>query len=85
MNLLNLPWQMLDRVLKKISDRVAGKPHGYLKNSYENLLEYYQNTPWKKDIRTFMTETKKRDMRRGTDCRNTFPRLFEELYAHAVE
>jgi MoaA/NifB/PqqE/SkfB family radical SAM enzyme len=79
MNLLNLPQAMLDRVFKKISSRLDLKPEGYLKNSYENLLAYYQNTPWQKDIKRFITETEIRDKRRGTNCESTFPVLFKEL------
>ena len=85
MNMLNLPKPMLDRVIQKICDRLEDKPSGYLKNSYENLLAYYRDTPWDKDLQGFMTETEIRDKRRGTDCRQVFPKLFEDLDANTLE
>jgi len=85
MNLLNLPQRMLDRVLHTLRDRIADKPTGYLKNSYENLLAYYTDTQWKKDIQNFLKETEIRDQRRGTDCRKTFPKLFQDLNANTLE
>ena len=81
MNTLNLPEHMLQRVYKIIRDRLDSGPIGYLKNSYENLLAYYQNTPWHKDINKFKEETEIRDRRRSTDCKKVFPKLFEELDA----
>jgi len=50
-----------------------------MKNSYENLIAYYDKTPWGKDINNFLKETKIRDARRGTDCFKTFPQLFKEI------
>ena len=85
MNLLNLPQRMLDQVLHTLRDRIADKPTGYLKNSYENLLAYYTDTQWKKDIQNFLKETEIRDQRRGTDCRKTFPKLFQDLNADTLE
>lgn len=85
MNVLNLPAPMLDKVKKKLSKRLESKPKGYLKNSYENLLAYYNNTPWQKDIKFFISQTEIRDRRRGTDCRGVFPELFKELDAYALE
>ena len=85
MNILNLPGVMLDKVVERINKRLDDKPNGYLKNSYENLLAYYSNTPWKKNIQDFLVETEIRDKRRGTDCRTTFPKLFEELDAYTLE
>lgn len=85
MNLLNLPQRMLDRVLQTLRNRIADKPTGYLKNSYENLLSYYTDTPWQKDIKDFLKETETRDQRRGTDCRKIFPKLFQELHVNTLE
>lgn len=85
MNMLNLPEPMLDEVKKKLLKRLESKPKGYLKNSYENLLTYYNNTTWQKDIKFFLSQTEIRDRRRGTDCRGTFPELFKELDAYTLE
>jgi hypothetical protein len=85
MNLLNLPQSMLDRVLHTLRDRIADKPTGYLKNSYENLLAYYTDTQWQRDIQDFLKETDIRDRRRGTDCKKIFPKLFQELHVNTLE
>lgn len=79
LNLLNLPSYMIDRVIKKIHRRLDEKPMGYLRNSYENLITYYSTTKWDKDISNFIEQTKIRDNRRGTNCFDIFPRLFEEI------
>ena len=84
MNLLNLPSPMIENVIKKIQSRLDDSPQGYLKNSYENLLSYYQNTPWDKDIKAFVDDADIRDRRRGLECRKVFPKLFEELQKHGA-
>jgi radical SAM protein with 4Fe4S-binding SPASM domain len=84
-NLLNLPEPMIDGVCKTLRERLDKKPQGYLKNSYENLLHYFKNTAWQKDIEKFVSETQTRDRRRGTNCRSVFPKLFEELDAYTLE
>lgn len=80
-NTLNLPDEQLRHVYDLLQERLDNKPAGFLKNSYENLLTYYQNTPWNKDIDSFFKETTVRDQRRGTNCREVFPKLFEVLDA----
>jgi radical SAM protein with 4Fe4S-binding SPASM domain len=84
LNMLNLPYKMLDQVIKKLRDQLELKPEGYLKNSYENLLAYYTTTSWDKNISEFYKQTKIMDQRRGNDCRKTFPLLFEELDAETL-
>ena len=84
-SLLNLPQPMIDDVCGMIQLQLDDKPEGCLKNSYENLLYYYKNTEWQKDIDFFLHKTKTRDERRGTDCRSVFPKLFKELDAHTLE
>jgi len=79
LNLLNLPEHMVQRVTERLQALLHLHPKGYLKNSYENLLEYYTNTAWEKNINGFIEQTKTRDFRRGTDCSSVFPQLFEEL------
>lgn len=79
LNLLNLPEAMVIKVIKNLRQRLDKSPMGYLKNSYENLIAYYDTTPWEKNINNFIKQTKIRDDRRGTDCIKTFPRLFEEI------
>lgn len=84
MNLLNLPEPMIENVIKKIQSRLDDSPQGYLKNSYENLISYYQNTQWDKDINAFIADADTRDRRRGLECREVFPKLFEELQKHGA-
>ena len=84
-NLLNLPQPMVEEVCGMLGKQLDAKPQGYLKNSYENLLQYFTTTPWPKDIFRFYTETQIRDKRRGTDCRSVFTKLFEELDANTLE
>lgn len=84
-SLLNLPQSMVDDVCNTLQSHLDAGARGYLKNSYENILYYFRNTAWNKDIGRFLSETKKRDDRRGTDCRSVFPKLFEELDAHTLE
>lgn len=84
LNLLNLPEAMVNKVIKNLRQRLDERPMGYLKNSYENLIAYYDTTPWEKNINNFIKQTKIRDDRRGTDCIKTFPRLFEEINADTL-
>lgn len=85
LNILNLPSPMINKVIEKIKNRLDANPEGYLKNSYENLLSYYTTTDWYSNIKEFITQTKIRDARRGTDCSKVFPRLFEELNVKGLE
>ena len=80
-NLLNLPESMINRVIRKLNNRLQDKPLGYLKNSYENLLSYYTSTHWQKDITKFLEVTKKQDARRKVNSGGVFSKLFEELHA----
>lgn len=84
LNILNLPGRTLERVVKKIEQRL-GDAQGYLKNSYENLLKYYRNTKWNRNIEEFQEQIKIMDQRRGNNCRKVFPKLFEELDAETLE
>ena len=85
LHLLNLPSHMISNVIAKLKDRLDAKPHGYLKNSYENLLSYYSTTQWDGNVKEFIDQTKIRDARRGTDCTKVFPKLFKELNAEGLE
>ena len=81
MNILNLPDSVVRQIYEQIETRLDLKPQGYLKNSYENLLTYYQNTQWTKDTDRFFKETDIRDTRRGTNCKKVFPKLYGVLDA----
>ena len=85
LSLLNLPEPMIDHVKSRLADRLALKPSGYLKNSYENLLSYFSTTPWDKNISLFYKKTKVRDERRNVDSKKIFPNLYKELDAYTLE
>ena len=84
-NLLNLPEHMIDRVKETLNYRLQGNPQGYLKNSYENLLYYFSNTPWEKNISLFLEKTKAQDIRRKIDSRKVFRKLYKELDVNTLE
>jgi len=72
---------MIDSVKKTLKRRLQENPQGYLKNSYENLLSYYSDTVWKKNISSFMEATKTLNDRRNIDSRRVFTKLYKELDA----
>ncbi len=83
-NNLNLPKKMLDEVVATLRSKLSQGAHGYLKNSYENLIAYYTSTPFKKDIKNFHDKINEMDARRGLDSKSTFDYLFEELHANTM-
>jgi hypothetical protein len=76
---------MIDRVKEKLKNKLQENPQGYLKNSYENLLYYFSNTPWEKNISLFFETTKTQDNRRNIDSRKVFTKLYKELDANTLE
>ena len=84
-NLLNLPETMLNSVKKKLERKLADGPKGYLKNSYENLLKYYNTTPWQRSMKGFYYNIGKMDQRRKLDSKKIFQDLFMELDLHELE
>ena len=84
-NLLNLPEAMLNSVKEKLSTKLDGGPKGYLKNSYENLLKYYNTTPWQRNMKGFYYNIGKMDQRRKLDSKKVFHDLFMELDLHELE
>ena len=84
-NLLNLPEHMVDSVKKTLKSRLQENPQGYLKNSYENLLYYFSNTPWEKNISLFLKVTQTQDNRRNINSRKVFTKLYKELDANTLE
>ena len=85
LNLLNLPEAMLNSVKKNLGNKLDGNPMGYLKNSYENLLKYYNTTPWQRNMKGFYYNIGKMDQRRKLDSKNIFHDLFMELDLHELE
>ena len=84
-NLLNLPEHMIDSVKEKLKNKLQENPQGYLKNSYKNLLYYFSNTPWEKNISLFLETTKTQDNKRNIDSRKVFTKLYKELDANTLE
>ena len=85
LNMLNLPEAMLNSVKENLGNKLSGGPLGYLKNSYENLLKYYNTTPWQRNMKGFYYNIGKMDQRRKLDSKNIFHDLFMELDLHELE
>ncbi len=85
LNTMNLPDEMMHDVLFDLNARLDQKPTGYLKNSYENLIEYYTSTNFKKNMKSFYYNLGVMDQRRKQDARNVFPELFKGLDAFTLE
>lgn len=77
-NVLNLPDTILDRTKSKLTKKIKESDH-YLKNSYQNILNYISNTPWKKDIQSFYSKIKEMDDRRKISSTKVFKKVFDEL------
>ena len=84
LNILNLPKPMLDEIKQKLEIEIQ-KSTGYLKNSYENILNYINNTKFENNITGFYKQTHERDIRRGVDATKVFPKLFKELDAYPLD
>jgi radical SAM protein with 4Fe4S-binding SPASM domain len=85
LNLLNLPVQMLKQVTHTLKQKINSNPMGYLKNSYENCLEYFSETTWEKNLGQFYNRMALLDNRRSLNSRKTFAGLFKELDANTLE
>ena len=84
-NLLNLPNHMIESVKEKLKSKLQNNPQGYLKNSYENLLSYFTNTAWKKNIQSFKDQMTILDKRRNLNSGSIFKTLYKELDAETLE
>jgi radical SAM protein with 4Fe4S-binding SPASM domain len=78
LNILNLPKNIIDELKNKFNEEIATTNH-YLRNSYENILKYISNTPWKKNISSFKEKIEILDTRRKQSAEKVFPELFEKL------
>ena len=85
LNIMNLPERMLDSIKQKLQEKLNGNPQGYLKNSYQNLLKYYTDTQWQKNMKGFYYNIGKMDQRRKLDSKNVFHDLFMELDLHELD
>ena len=78
-NLLNLPDRMIEQVKQELRQKINDNPLGYLKNSYENCLQYYNETTWNKNIDSFYRNISVMDARRSVNSRKVFTTLYKEL------
>ena len=83
-NCLNLPDNILNDVVAILLQKKE-EATGYLKNSYENLIQYYTTTEWQKNIRSFYYNMGRLDHRREQESRQIFKTLYEELDANTLE
>ncbi len=79
LNILNLPDPMITNIVDKLKDKLNQNPTGYLKNSYENLIQYFTTTKWQKNLKGFYYNLGKMDQRRELNGRLIFTELFKEL------
>lgn len=82
---MNLPDEMMHKILFDLNARLDKKPEGYLRNSYENLIEYYTTTNFKKNMKSFYYKVGVMDQRRKQDARKVFPELFKGLDDYKLE
>ena len=76
---------MLENIKATLKQKLNNDPKGYLKNSYENLLKYYDTTQWQKNMKGFYYNIGKMDQRRKLDSKKIFHDLFMELDLHGLE
>ena len=81
---MNLPDNILNDVVAILLQKKE-EVTGYLKNSYENLIQYYTTTEWQKNIRSFYYNMGRLDHRREQESRQIFKNLYEELDANSLE
>jgi radical SAM protein with 4Fe4S-binding SPASM domain len=77
-NVLNLPDKIISGIKDRLQKEIAISDH-YLKNSYENILAYIENTTWNKNASAFVEEIKILDQRRGLEGKKIFKRVFEDI------
>jgi hypothetical protein len=75
---LNLPDKIISGIKDRLQKEIAISDH-YLKNSYENILAYIENTTWNKNASAFVEEIKILDQRRGLEGKKIFKRVFEDI------
>ncbi len=85
LNMLNLPEAMLNSVKENLGNKLSDGPLGYLKNSYENLLKYYNTTRWQRNMKGLYYNIGKMDQRRKLNSKKIFHDLFMELDLHELE
>jgi MoaA/NifB/PqqE/SkfB family radical SAM enzyme len=78
LNILNLPEKLKDKIKFCLEEKILKSEH-YLKNSYENIYNYINETKGKYEIQNFFTEIQKLDTRRKQSAEKIFPELFEDL------
>lgn len=78
LNVLNLPNSVLEEIKNNLELRIKSSNH-YLKNSFENVLEYIKNTEWSKDTNLFKSVVSSMDQRRGLSAGKIFKEVFYEI------
>lgn len=77
-NILNLPNQIIKNIKSQLQKKISSSRFN-LKNSFENLLEYYNTEAFKPDINGFFEQSSVMDKRRHSNWRQTFPEVWEDL------
>ena len=77
LNVLCLSKHTLSRIKTKLQDQIT-KTDWYLKNSYENILNYITNTKWEHNMEIFYSNINELDKRRNTNWKNIFKNIANE-------
>ena len=77
-NIMNMPDETLRFVKEQVAQKIKSSSH-YLKNSFENILSYINNTKWNRDIQSFKKNILLLDARRGISSKKIFKDVFLEI------
>lgn len=77
-SVLNLPEPILKKV-KKTLEVAIDNSNFNLKNSFENILKFYNTEKFQPSLKTFFEESVKMDERRNTNWKKVFPEIWEDL------
>ena len=77
-NIMNMPDETLRLVKEQLEQKIKSSSH-YLKNSFENILSYINNTKWNRDIQSFKKNILLLDERRGISSKKIFKDVFLEI------
>ena len=78
LNIMNMPDETLRLVKEQLEQKIKSSSH-YLKNSFENILSYINNTKWNRDIQSFKKNILLLDERRGISSKKIFKDVFLEI------
>ena len=78
LNILNYGNGILDQLSKILKDRINDAPGFLLQNSYENLLNYFEQ-PFDKNVKATYNMLNALDKRRSLNSKKIFTTVYEDL------